>query len=56
MELDAAKLTLAGALLKQGAYRSAAQYLYTLKKQHVSTGGTWGPELISLFKDVKRSC
>ena len=54
--LDAAKLTLAGALLKKGAYRSASQYLYTLKKQHVSTGGAWGPELCSLFKDVKRSC
>ena len=54
--LDAAKLTLAGALLKKGAYRSASQYLYTLKKQHVSTGGTWGSEMCSLFRDVKRSC
>ena len=54
--LDISKLTLAAALLKKGAYRSAAQYLYTMKKRHMAFGGTWGPELAAHFKDVKRSC
>ena len=54
--LDEAKLKLAGALLKHGSYRSAAQNLYTLKKKHVDTGAEWTPKLQSAFKDVKRSC
>ena len=49
------KLTLAGALLKRGGYRSARLYLYSLKKQHVSEGGIWDAGLASWFKDVKRS-
>ena len=54
--LDQQKLTLAGALLKRGGYRSAKQYLYSLKKQHTCEGGAWEPGLASWFKDVKRSC
>ena len=49
-------LTLAGALLKQGAYRSAPQYLYSIKKHHLAVGGAWDAEMATLFKDVKRSC
>ena len=36
--LDTQKLQLAGALLKKGHYRSAAQYLYSLKKEHAVRG------------------
>ena len=56
LPLDEAKLKLAGALLKKGSYRSAPQYLYTLKEMHVDSGAAWSPSLASLFEDVKRSC
>ena len=47
---------MAGALLKRGGYRSAKQYLYSLKKHHVSEGGSWDARMASWFRDVKRSC
>ncbi len=50
------KLQLAGALLKQGKYRSAAQYLYSLKKADAAQGGCWSTLLAITFRDVKRSC
>ena len=49
-------LTLAGALLKAGRYRSAQQYLYTMKKEHVTRGHLWGSALDIALKDIRRSC
>ncbi len=49
-------LQLAGALLKQGRYRSARQYLYTLKKENVLRGGQWTELLDATFRDTARSC
>ena len=53
--LDQGKLTLVGALLKKGAYRSAAQYLYSIKKQHLALGGGWGPDMVALFQKELRA-
>ena len=39
-------LTLAGALLKRGAYRSASQCLYSIKKHDLRRGGALGAELL----------
>ncbi len=50
------KLRLAGALLKQGKYRSSSQYLYSLKKAHTAQGGRWTTMMAIVFRDVKRSC
>ena len=36
--IDLEALTLAGALLKAGRYRSSQQYLYTIRKEHVARG------------------
>ena len=45
--LEHSKLTLAGALLKQGKYKSASQYLYSIKKEHLRRGHAW-PEQLSV--------
>ena len=54
--IDLEALTLAGALLKAGRYRSAQQYLYTIKKEHMARGHVWDVALDSAFKDIRRSC
>ena len=43
--LDTEKLTVAGAVLKRGKFRSASQYLYSMKKEHVSRGHAWSEAL-----------
>ena len=54
--IDLEALTLAGALLKAGRYRSSQQYLYTIRKEHVARGHVWDVALESAFKDIRRSC
>ena len=54
--LDAEKLQLAAGLLKMGRYRSAGQYLYTIKKAHVQRGHPWGPDMDMLLGELRRSC
>ena len=54
--LDQYKLKLAAGLLKSGQYRSAGQYLYTIKKAHVEQGYEWKPDLDALLGDLRRSC
>ncbi len=49
-------LRAAAAILKAGQYRSAAQYFYTLKRQHVVLGHRWGQDLALELADCKRSC
>ena len=46
----------AAAVLKAGRYRSAAHYMYAVKKQHVSFGHAWGANLELAMKDCIRSC
>ena len=50
------KLTLMAALLKKGRYRSAQQYLYTVKKEHSRLGHSWDSELDERMADARRSC
>ena len=54
--LDHCKLKLAAGLLKSGQYRSAGQYLYTIKKAHIEQGFDWQPNLDALLGDLRRSC
>ena len=54
--LDHFKLKLAAGLLKSGQYRSAGQYLYTIKKAHIEQGFDWKPNLDALLGDLRRSC
>ena len=54
--LDTSKLTLAGALLKHGKYKSASQYLYSIKKEHLRQGHTWPEQFAVQLNDLRRSC
>ena len=54
--LDKHKLQLAAAILKKGGYRTADQYLYCIKKQHVLLGHEWSPQLSAILADLRRSC
>ena len=54
--LEHSKLTLAGALLKQGKYKSASQYLYSIKKEHLRRGHAWPEQLSAQLNDLRRSC
>ena len=49
-------IDLAGALLKAGEYRSAAQYLAALKREHISKGHDWSDSLQQAVTDAVRSC
>ena len=54
--LEHGKLTLAGALLKQGKYKSASQYLHSIKKEHLRRGHAWPEQLSVQLNDLRRSC
>ncbi len=54
--LDIVKLQAAAATLKAHGYRSAAQYLHALKRQHVSLGYSWTDQLARELADCSRSC
>ena len=54
--LDRDKMKLAAALLKQGRYKSAGQYLYTIKKSHIERGHPWQGAMDMLLNDLRRSC
>ena len=54
--LDHFKLKLAAGLLKSGQYRSAGQYLYSIKKAHIEQGFDWQPNMDALLGDLRRSC
>ena len=43
-------------MLRAGGYRTASQYLYTLKKAHVKQGHQWTEGLTALLGDLKRGC
>ena len=49
------KLVLAGALLKEGGYRSACLYLASIKRGHVQAGYAWTEQLALEMSDVKRA-
>ena len=50
------KLRKGAALLKMMGFRSASQYLYTMKKGHVLRGYPWRQRLTAELKDCIRSC
>ena len=50
------KLQLAAALLKRGRYRSASQYLYTIKQIHLRSGYEWPSSWDKCLADLRRSC
>lgn len=54
--LTPARINVAGALLKAGAYRSAAQYLAAMKRERISSGHPWTDSLTLAVKDAVRSC
>ena len=43
--LAAHKLNLTAALLRRGKYKTSAQYLYTIKKEHLRQGHPWDDAL-----------
>ncbi len=49
-------LQAAAAILKAQGYRTAPQYLYALKRQHVSLGHRWTEQLTRELIDCCRSC
>ena len=49
-------IDLAGALLKAGEYRSAAQYMATIKREHITRGHSWSDALQQAVTDAVRSC
>ena len=53
--VDEEKLTLAAALLKRGKYKSASQYLYTIKKQRVKLGFAWYGNWKTLMSNLRWS-
>ena len=54
--VDVAKLRGAAARLKASGYRSAGQYLYSLKREHVARGHVWTGRLTMELVNCKRSC
>ncbi len=54
--LTKGSLRIAAAALKAGAFRSASQYLYCLKKTHIRKGYTWTVTLGVEMLDCIRSC
>ena len=54
--LTAASLVKAAAILKANAMRSAAMYLYTIKRQHLRLGFPWTPQLQTELTECRRSC
>ena len=50
------KLALGAALLKRGKYKSASQYLHTVKIQHLKIGFAWHENWETLMGDLRRSC
>ena len=54
--IDAEKLRLAAAILKSGRYKTAEQYLYSMKKQNCQEGYEWSEQLSALLADLRRSC
>ena len=56
LPLDTDKLRLAAAILKKGQYRTAEQYLYTMKKMHIQAGREWPEQYTSVLSDLRRSC
>lgn len=54
--LDVSKLSLLGALLHAGAYRSAAAYFAAVKRHHIKTEGVWTTQMTQEIKDGIRSC
>ena len=54
--LTAEKLQLAAAILKRGRYRSASQYLYSIKQEHCNRGHEWPQHWSKLLSDLRRSC
>ncbi len=46
----------AAAILKAQGYRTASQYLYALKRHHISLGFTWSDSLARELVDCGRSC
>ena len=49
------KLELAGALLREGGYRSACLYLAVMKRLHVQAGYQWTEQLALEMTDIKRA-
>ena len=54
--LTAEKLQLAAAILKRGRYRSASQYLYSMKQEHCNRGHEWPQHWTMLLAGLRRSC
>ena len=54
--LTVRKLQTAAAILKAAGYRSAMQYLWTLKKIHVKKGFSWDQALELELKEAKHAC
>ncbi len=54
--LTKGSLRIAAAALKAGAFRSASQYLYCLKKTHIRKGHAWNVSLGVEMLDCIRSC
>ena len=54
--LTVRKLRTAAAILKAAGYRSAMQYLWTLKKVHVKKGFPWDQTLELELKEAKHAC
>jgi hypothetical protein len=49
------RIQLAGALLKEGAYRSGPLYLSAMKREHVRLGGEWSMQLSQEIADGTRA-
>ena len=54
--LTAHKIQYLGALLKVSKYRSAKQYLSSVRREHLSQGHPWNDTLGLEFSDAQRSC
>lgn len=54
--LTVTTIDMAGALLKAGQYRSAAQYFAALKREYILKSFPWGDDLNLAVRDAIRSC
>ena len=54
--LDLKRISLAGALLKAGRYRSASAYFSAFRRRHVELDFAWTDRLELAVKDALRSC
>ncbi len=54
--LTVTKLKAAAAALKAAKYRSAEQYLYAMRKEHLVLGHSWSEALAVELRDSRRSC